>query len=336
VTISGLLMPKLPAGFSTRQVDPDADSPAVTALCEAIAIGEYGVSDVNLQAVRESYNAPGFDPQTDARVVFDAQGRLIGVAEFYDLDGLHVAPFVYVRVLPEHLPSGVGTGLLEWAKERGRPAAELAEPGLRVALHSNTAGVNEGMQAVFEAAGWHRERTTWEMEIELETTPSVPPVPAPLQIRTARPGSDEHAIYEAEVEAFADHYGYLPRPYDAWLQLNTRIFPYDPSLWFVADDEGRIAGLSLCQLEQLGRADSGYVGTLGVRPAWRGQGVALSLLRHSFAELFRRGKHRIALHVDSQSLTGATRLYERAGMRVVRESHSYELVLREGREIRPV
>ena len=96
MTISELLMPKLPAGFSTRPVDPDADSPAVTALCEAIAIGEYGVSDVNLQAVRESYNAPGFDPQTDARVVFDAQGRLIGVAEFYDNDGLHVAPFVYV------------------------------------------------------------------------------------------------------------------------------------------------------------------------------------------------------------------------------------------------
>lgn len=100
MTTSQLLMPKLPAGFSTRPVDPDADSPAVTALCEAIAIGEYGVSDVNLQAVRESYNAPGFDPQTDARVVFDARGRLIGVAEFYDLDGLHVAPFVYVRVLP--------------------------------------------------------------------------------------------------------------------------------------------------------------------------------------------------------------------------------------------
>ena len=71
----------------------------------------------------------------------------------------------------------------------------------------------------------------------------------------------------------------------------------------------------------------------------RGHGHALAKgmpPRELFAELFGRGKHRIALHVDSQSLTGATRLYERAGMHVVRESHSYELVLREGREIRPV
>ena len=336
MTVSELSMPKVPTGYSARAVDPDADSQAVTTLCEASAIADYGVSDVTYQAVRESYNAPGFDPHTDARLVFDDGGHLVGVTEFYDGDSQHVAPFVFVRVHPDALSSGVGEGLLEWARQRGRSAAELAEPGLRVALHSNTAGVNQAMQNIFQTAGWHRERTTWEMEIELEAEPSVPPLPAPLQMRAARLGNDEHAIYRAEVEAFADHYGYLPRPYDSWLQLNTRVFPYDPSLWFVADDGGQIAGISLCLLEQTGRADSGYVGSLGVRPAWRGKGVGLSLLRHSFAELYRRGKRRIALHVDSQSLTGATRLYERAGMHVVRESLSYELVLHEGREVRPI
>jgi hypothetical protein len=40
------------------------------------------------------------------------------------------------------------------------------------------------------------------------------------------------------------------------------------------------------------------------------------------------------LGVDAQSLTGATRLYERAGMRVVRESREYELLIRDGRDLR--
>jgi mycothiol synthase len=336
MTVREVSMPKLPVGLSARAVDPDADSEAVTALCEAAAIADDGFSDVTLQAVRESYNAPGFDPATDARLVFDGAGRLVGVVEFYDTDDQHVAPFVFLRVHPDSVASGVGEALLAWAAERGRQAAKLAKGDLRVALHSNTLGVNRGMQQIFERSGWRFERMNWEMEILLDAEPAVPPLPPPLQMRTARRGEDEPAIYEAEIEAFADHYGYLPRPYESWVQLATAVFPYDPTLWFLAVDNEQIAGISLCQLDQLGRTDSGYVGTLGVRPAWRGEGVGLSLLRHSFAELYRRGKRRIALHVDSKSLTGATRLYERGGMRVVRDSRAYELVLREGREIRPV
>jgi mycothiol synthase len=336
MTIRGVSMAKLPAGFSAKAVDPDADSEAVTALCEATAIADDGYSDVTLQAVRESYNTPGFDPATDARLVFDGAGRLVGVVEFYDIDDQHVAPFVYARVHPDSIASGVGEALLAWAAERGGQAAELAKGDLRVALHSNTPGVNRGMQQIFERSGWRFERINWEMEILLDEAPAVPPLPAPMLMRTARRGEDEPAIYTAEIEAFADHYGYMPRPYESWLQLATAVFPYDPTLWFLAADNEQIAGISLCQLDQLGRPDSGYVGTLGVRPAWRGEGVGLSLLRHSFAELYRRGKRRIALHVDSQSLTGATRLYERGGMRVVRDSRAYELVLREGREVRPV
>ncbi len=307
MTVSELSMPKLPAGFTARAVDPDADTAAVTALCEAVAIADDGVSDVTYQAVRESYNSPGFDALTDARLVMDGSGRLVGVGE----------------------------ALLAWAAERGRRAADLATPDLRVALHSNTSGVNRAMQEIFERSGWRFERINWEMEIDLEEEPSVPPLRSPLQLRTARRGEDEPAIYQAEMEAFADHYGFMRRPYESWLQVATRIFPYDPTLWFLAVENDEIAGISLCLLDQLGRTDSGYVGTLGVRPAWRGRGVGLSLLRHSFAELYRRGKRRIALHVDSQSLTGATRLYERGGMHLVRESRAYERVLREGRELRP-
>jgi hypothetical protein len=42
------------------------------------------------------------------------------------------------------------------------------------------------------------------------------------------------------------------------------------------------------------------------------------MLRRAFAEFYLRGRRKVALAVDSQSLTGATRLYERAGMRVER------------------
>ena len=58
----------------------------------------------------------------------------------------------------------------------------------------------------------------------------------------------------------------------------------------------------------------------------------MALLRHSFREFDRRGTPCVGLSVDAASLTGATRLYERAGMRVVRKFDRYEKELRRGTE----
>ena len=55
-----------------------------------------------------------------------------------------------------------------------------------------------------------------------------------------------------------------------------------------------------------------------------------ALLKTAFAEFFRRGERRVALQVDAQSPTGATRLYERVGMRVLYEVAVYERELRAG------
>lgn len=77
----------------------------------------------------------------------------------------------------------------------------------------------------------------------------------------------------------------------------------------------------------------GYVHTLGVRRDWRRRGIALALLRHSFGKFYRRGVCKVSLHVDAKSLTGATRLYEKAGMHVDRQSHHYEKELRPGKDL---
>jgi ribosomal protein S18 acetylase RimI-like enzyme len=56
--------------------------------------------------------------------------------------------------------------------------------------------------------------------------------------------------------------------------------------------------------------------------------LGTALLRRAFIEFFRRGTRRVALAVDTQSLTGATRLYERAGMWVERLYSVYRKELR--------
>ena len=78
----------------------------------------------------------------------------------------------------------------------------------------------------------------------------------------------------------------------------------------------------------------GWVSILCVRRPWRGKGLGLALLQHTFNELHHWGKRRAGLGVDAQNLTGAIRLYEKAGMRVQRQYDTYELELRPGVELR--
>ncbi|KAA0260059.1 MAG: hypothetical protein EDM79_18925, partial [Chloroflexi bacterium] len=66
---------------------------------------------------------------------------------------------------------------------------------------------------------------------------------------------------------------------------------------------------------------------------WRKHGLGLALLQHSFAEFYKRGKRKAGLGVDAENLTGALRLYEKAGMHVHLAFDTYEKTIREGREI---
>jgi ribosomal protein S18 acetylase RimI-like enzyme len=70
-----------------------------------------------------------------------------------------------------------------------------------------------------------------------------------------------------------------------------------------------------------------------VRRPWRRQGLGLALLHHAFNEFYKRGKRKVGLGVDASSLTGATRLYERAGMHIHSQFDLYEKELRPGKEL---
>ena len=94
-----------------------------------------------------------------------------------------------------------------------------------------------------------------------------------------------------------------------------------------------IAGISLCWPKGEGDPEKGYIGILGVRRAWRGKGLGLALLQHSFVEFYRRGKKQATLHADAENITGALRLYTKAGMHIHRQFDNYEKELRAGEEL---
>ena len=109
---------------------------------------------------------------------------------------------------------------------------------------------------------------------------------------------------------------------------------YDPSLWFLAvDSNDEIVAICLCRRYGAEDKDAGHVSSLGVKRAWRRQGIAQALLMTAFGEYYKRGKDKVDLGVDAESLTGATDLYKKVGMYVLRQYDTYEKILRPGIDI---
>ena len=67
-----------------------------------------------------------------------------------------------------------------------------------------------------------------------------------------------------------------------------------------------------------------------MRRPWQRRGLGLALLFGTFRRLCERGIRRTSLVVDSESPTGATRLYERAGMHADRFYAVYRKGVRRG------
>jgi GNAT superfamily N-acetyltransferase len=105
---------------------------------------------------------------------------------------------------------------------------------------------------------------------------------------------------------------------------------FDPGLIFLAEAAGQIAGVATWEVGNPDDLHAGYLASLSVRRPWRNRGVATALLHEWIGALFSRGYRRMITIVDSESLTGADRLYERVGMRPFLRFAVYGKVLRDG------
>lgn len=169
------------------------------------------------------------------------------------------------------------------------------------------------------ARGYRLWRSSFRMEIALAERPEQPAFPDGIDVRTYEDG-DADVLIASLNEAFAEDPFWSGLTPSSFREFYLRARGFDPSLWLLAWDGAQLAGSSLAYPERSGEQNVGWVGTLGVRRPWRRRGLGEALLRASFARLYDRGLRRVGLGVDSENVTGALRLYERAGMRRVSQS----------------
>lgn len=298
---------------------------AVHALVVASDLFEFGESHgYTLEELQDEWS--DLDLDRDAWVAVDSSGTIAGYGNVHDRRHVRMDAEGYVH--PDHFGQGIGTTLVRLCEARAREHVPLAPPEARVVVNNWINALNDGACALLDREGYEPARYFWRMEAELEQASPAPEWPEGIDVRTLIPGEDERIFYATMEEAMADHWGHVPLSFESWIKKHMR-HNFDPALWFLAKHAGEPAGAAMCSISE----GIGWVDNIGVRRPWRRRGLGLALLRHATGELQRRGLQRIALGVDAASPTGATRLYERAGMRVAQQYATYAKELRPGEEL---
>ncbi len=328
-------LPQLPRGYTARPVTLD-DAEAAAELENAQHCALTGKPSIEAGEIRSEWGQPTMNLATNTLAVFDPAGAMAGLVELWDSEP-HVHNFVFAAVHPLRQGLGIGTALAGWVERRGRQLVSLAPEDTRVILRQFKLSDDAAAARLLRQRGYALARHNLRMTIDFNGPLPPPTLPDGLIIRPFIRGQEDRALIMAVREEFRDHWGYVESPFEQeyaewqhWMDTGPTC---DPSLFFVAMDGAEVAGTALGQAKWPEDPDAGWITALGVRRPWRRRGLALALLQYSFVALHGRGKRRACLGVDAESLTGATRLYEKAGMRMERRYDFYELELRAGKDL---
>jgi len=293
--------------YSVRPAAPN-DIEAVYDLIAKQNVADYGDAMLTIDDLRKSWQHINFETETCTAY---ADGELAGYAELRNGD----SPYIY---LEDRSNVDLGFQLLTILEEEA-----VSRRRENVHLVTRISEKNNLLLQLFASNGYRSDLSFIIMELVMSEPPATPQWPERISVRTFILAQDEYDTYQADEEASQDKGYHPPLSFEGWVKrVGMDRESFDPSLWFLAVEENEIEGVVLNVYAH--ETNTGWVDHLSVRPAWRNKGIGKSLLLYTFGEFYRRGVERVKLSVDSNSLTGAPRLYESVGMKTIQRYHIYK------------
>jgi ribosomal protein S18 acetylase RimI-like enzyme len=318
------MAPAIP-GLRFRSASPD-DWPAIADTVNRAHVAD-GVEEIQSGDGLRAQWTPleRFQLARDVTIA-ELHGAMIGFLFGYRLErGRVLVLETWVAVIPEHRGRGIGTALHR--ATRSRLAAEAAADSRPRAREFRTYLLDAEVadRALVEAEGYRPIRFGFDMRRSLSGALPDHPLPVAIALRPVRP-EQHRAIYDADVEAFRDHWGF-PEPDEGAFLARFANPETDTSLWCVAWDGAELAGSVMNSIfedenRELG-IRRGWLEHVSVRRPWRGRGLAKAMCAASLRVLRDRGMEEACLSVDAANPSGALGLYERLGFEVDRRWYAF-------------
>jgi mycothiol synthase len=291
----------LPDGFASRGATVD-DIDAITELVANCELDADGVVEIDRDDFVSGFARTGFDPATDALLVFEGD-TLVGWAEVH-------RGRAEADVPPSHCGRGIGSALRTWTEERAR---ELGFPD----VGETKTDADAAAKALLLSNGYEPTYTSWMIRKPLDAPQGRPDPPPGVEIRPYE-DRDARAVHRVIDDAFCEWPGRGPDPFESWSNV-LRHPAFTPELSPLAFDGDELVGVLLGF--DYPEAGEGWIQQLATEANHRRRGIATALLGTAFASFRERGRSTAGVSTDSR--TGALDLYERVGMRVERSYTRY-------------
>jgi mycothiol synthase len=294
----------------------DADYEALAALMtEANLADQVEWIPQSAQLRNEFEHIAGFHPLED--VLFaEADGQLVGHGQVHrDVRDGKAVYWTFGNVRPAYRRLGLGRALLRANERRLHVVAKRLgeEEGRTFGTFADEK--QAGALALLQNEGYEPVRYYFTMR--RPTLGDLPEIRLPdgLQLRPVEP-SQHRAIFEADDEAFRDHWGHREATEEDYVARYAEP-DLDTTLWRVAWDGDEVAGSVMSYIwrkenETLG-VQRGWLEHISVRRPWRRRGLAQALIASALEGLRDAGMTEAMLGVDAENPTGAVRLYTSVG-----------------------
>lgn len=294
----------------------DVDSVgAWSALTNILATADGTEDFYEPEDLAEELGETGMEPSSDTWAVW-AGGQLVAYGQLRvgfttQADGT-VRCQLDGGVHPDWRGRGIGRRLMDEMEERTRALSAERLPGVTAQFRVEAGLAGSSAGRMLSARGYQVARWFILMELQLDADGAQAGFTAPDGVVLVTPqDDDEEAVRVAHNSAFADHWGSAPMTAERWHDFyagRPMRLPYSTI--------GKTADGEVVSYVLVGQylADEVYVDLVGTVAGARGRGVAAAALARTIERVrAEEGLRVLGLEVDSDSPTGATRLYERLG-----------------------
>jgi len=309
-------------GLRARPYRGPADHPAMADLVNrwfrAVGIEELSTTE---ELDHNYAHLEHCDPYVDMVLVESTDGTLVGYTrtDWWQVEGGERKYAVFAKLDPDWRDTDLPAALLRAGQDHGAVIAATHDVECPQIFEGWAADDREqALYVGYRTLGF--APVTYEAMMVRPHLDDIPDAPLPSELEI-RPVEESHlrAIWEADKEAFRDHWGYSEPTEEDWLRFLE--FPHrDETLWKIAWEGGRVVGqvrsfINHAENASLGQT-RGWTEFISTHRDWRKRGVARALICASMHELASRGMTEAALGVHTENPTGAFHLYESLGYEI--------------------